>query len=71
MTQKNKGTKYYYPEHTKGFSPVNWVNQLGAIFDEFPNVQFYWIDCPSRVFSKFSNLGYLTKEELCDRLQIL
>ena len=66
-----KGTKYYYPEHTKGFNPVNWVNQLGAIFDEFPNVQFYWTDCQSRIFSKFSNLGYLTKEELCDRLQIL
>ena len=68
-----KGTKYYYPEHTKGFSPVNWVNQLGAIFDEFPNVQFYWTDCQSRILhiNKFSNLGYLTKEELCDRLQIL
>ena len=26
-----KGTEYYYPEHTKGFSPVNWINQLGVI----------------------------------------
>ena len=66
-----KGTEYYYPEHTKGFSPVNWINQLGVIFNEFPETQFYWVDFENKGVFLEKNLGFLTKDELCDKLNIL
>ena len=67
-----KGTDYYFPEDSKGFSTVSWVNQLGAIFDTFSDTQFYWVDCKERTVGVFleKNLGYLTKSELCDTLNI-
>jgi hypothetical protein len=68
-----KGTDYYYPEHTKGFNPVNWMNELKTVFGEFPDTQFYWVDWAydTPPCYNHSNVGYLTKTELCDTLNIL
>ena len=68
-----KGTDYYYPEHTKGFNPVNWMNQLKTVFGEFPDTQFYWVDWAydTPPCYNHSNVGYLTKTELCDTFKIL
>ena len=67
-----KGTSYYYPEHTRGFNPVNWMNQLKTVFGEFPDTQFYWVDWAydTPPCYNHSNVGYLTKTELCDTLNI-
>ena len=67
-----KGTNYYYPEHTRGFNPVNWMNQLKTVFGEFPDTQFYWVDWAydTPPCYNHSNVGYLTKTELCDKLNI-
>ena len=68
-----KGTDYYYPEHTKGFNPVNWMNELKTVFGEFPDTQFYWVDWAydTPPCYNHSNVGYLTKTELCDTFKIL
>jgi len=66
-----KGTDYYFPEDSKGFATVSWTNQLGSVFDTFTDTQFYWVDCVKSVFNAFSNVRYLTKSDLCDRLKIL
>ena len=68
-----KGTDYYFPEDAQGFTTVQWINQMGATFDHFPDTQFYWVDCETRTVGVCleKNLGYLTKEEFCDRLNIL
>ena len=68
-----KGTDYYYPEHTRGFNPVNWMNQLKTVFGEFPDTQFYWVDWAydTPPCYNHNNVGYLTKAELCDTLKIL
>ena len=67
-----KGTNYYYPEHTRGFNPVNWMNQLKTVFGEFPDTQFYWVDWAydTPPCYNHNNVGYLTKTELCDKLNI-
>ena len=65
-----KGTEYYFPEDARGFTPVSWMNQMGAVFNEFPDTQFYWVDYEDQgVFSE-KNIRYLTKTELCDILNI-
>ena len=68
-----KGTNYYYPEHTRGFNPVNWMNQLKTVFGEFPDTQFYWVDWAydTPPCYNHSNVGYLTKAEFCDIFKIL
>ena len=68
-----KGTDYYYPEHTKGFNPVNWMNELKTVFGEFPDTQFYWVDWAydTPPCYNHNNVGYLTKAELCDIFKIL
>jgi len=68
-----KGTDYYFPEDAQGFTTVQWINQMGATFDHFPDTQFYWVDCETRTVGVCleKNLGYLTKEEFCDKLNIL
>jgi len=38
-----KGSKNYLPEDSRGFNPINWVNQLEHTFREFPNTKFYWV----------------------------
>ena len=67
-----KGTEYYFPENAKGFNPVNWMNQLKTVFGEFPDTQFYWVDWAydTPPCYNHNNVGYLTKTELCDTLNI-
>ena len=65
-----KGTEYYFPEDARGFTPVSWMNQMGTVFNEFPDTKFYWVGREEDgVFSE-KNIRYLTKEELCDILNI-
>ena len=66
-----KGTDNYLPADSKGFNPVNWVEQMQATFLEFKHVEFYWVDCQLKEKFHYPNLSYLTKEELCDTLQII
>mgnify|MGYP001197946983 CR=1 FL=1 len=68
-----KGTSYYLPADAKGFNPQNWINQLLAVFREFKDTQFYWVDPKHNIGSSTENIDirYLTKTELCDRLQII
>ena len=67
-----KGTNYYLPTDAKGFNPQNWVNQLLAVFREFKDTQFYWVDPKHNIGSSTDNIEirYLTKTELCDTLRI-
>jgi hypothetical protein len=68
-----KGTNYYLPTDAKGFNPQNWVNQLLAVFREFKDTQFYWVDAVHNIGSSTDNIDirYLTKAELCVTLQII
>jgi hypothetical protein len=66
-----KGTDNYLPADSKGFNPVNWSQQMQATFVEFRDVEFYWVDCQLKEKFYYSNLSYLTKDELCDILQII
>lgn len=66
-----KGTDNYLPADSKGFNPVNWVEQMKATFLEFKHVEFYWVDCQLKEKFHYPNLSYLTKDDLCDTLQII
>jgi hypothetical protein len=76
-----KGTDNYLSSDAKGFNSVNWINQMQTVFTEFRNIKFYWVDPVDRIGQKdffqngqdgkFNNLSYLTKTELCDKLNIL
>ena len=75
-----KGTDNYLPDSAKGFNPVNWIGQMSEIFDKYKSRTFYWVDCQvtgvanwhgSTVKDYHSNVRYLTKGELCDKLKIL
>jgi hypothetical protein len=68
-----KGTGYYLPADAKGFNPQNWINQMLAVFREFKDTQFYWVDAVHNIGSSTDNIDirYLTKSELCDTLQII
>ena len=66
-----KGSENYLPADTKGFNPVNWVQQMETTFAEFPEVQYYWVDAQVEDFKHFPNVGYLTKDDLCDKLKIV
>ena len=59
---------YYLPEYAKGFNPVNWNLQLGAIFGEFKDVNFVWVSpmhtSLDGVREKFKNVDFLTYEEI-------
>jgi hypothetical protein len=67
-----KGSNYYLPADAKGFNPQNWVNQLLAVFREFKDTQFYWVDPKHNIGSSTDNIAirYLTKAELCGILYI-
>jgi len=66
-----KGTDNYLSNKAKGFNSNNWRNQMQTVFKEFPDIQFYWIDATKHsYFNHYSNLKYLTKSDLCNRLQI-
>ena len=75
-----KGTDNYLPASSKGFNPVNWIRQMSEIFDKYKNRTFYWVDCKIKGGAKWhgssikdyhSNVKYLTKNQFCDRLNIL
>ncbi len=75
-----KGTDNYLPASAKGFNPVNWIGQMSEIFDKYKNRTFYWVDSKIKgganwhgasVKDYHSNVKYLTKEQLCDKLKIL
>ena len=66
-----KGTDNYLPANAKGFNPENWYDQMRAVFREFSlyDTKFYLVD--SEVKFDEDNVFYITKNELCDRLQIV
>ena len=66
-----KGTNNYLPADAKGFNPENWYDQMRAVFREFSlyDTKFYLVD--SEVKFDEDNVFYITKNELCDRLQIV
>jgi len=66
-----KGTNNYLPSDAKGFNPVNWYNQMRAVFREFSlyDTKFYLVD--SAVKFDENNVFYITKNELCEKLQIV
>ena len=75
-----KGTDNYLPVSAKGFNPVNWIGQMSEVFDKYKDVTFYWVDCQvsgghswhgSAVKDYHSNVRFLTKDELCDNINIL
>ena len=75
-----KGTDNYLPVSAKGFNPVNWIGQMSEVFDKYKDVTFYWVDCQvsgghswhgSSVKDYHSNVRFLTKDELCDTINIL
>ena len=76
-----KGTDNYLSSDAKGFNPTNWINQMQTVFTEYKDVKFYWVDPVDRLGQeeffltdqngKFNNLEYLTKNSLCDKLNIL
>tara|TARA_B100001996_G_C18576601_1_gene560571 strand:+ start:5 stop:847 length:843 start_codon:yes stop_codon:yes gene_type:complete len=68
-----KGTDNYLPASAKGFNPINWMNELKTVFNEFPNTQFYWVDWSygTPPCYNIKNVRYLTKAEFYDKLNIL
>ena len=70
-----KGSENYLPADSKGFSCSNWVHQMVTTFREFPEIQYYWVDPNTddafEILNENSNVGYLTKDDLCSKLKIL
>ena len=44
---------------------------MQATFVEFRNVQFYWVDTKLKEKIRYSNLEYITKEDLYEDLNIV
>ena len=44
---------------------------VSRTFVEFKDVEFYWVDCQLEEKFHYSNLSYLTKDDLCDTLHII
>ena len=66
-----KGTDNYLPATSKGFSSINWMNQMKTVFQEFSDKQFYWVDRQFEEKLYFDNVKDLTKADLCDKLHII
>ena len=74
-----KGTYNYLPETSKGFNPINWINQISEVFKSYPDKSFYWIDCQLENLPieyrwlLDDNLGRysISKEKLCEKLKII
>ena len=64
-----KGTDNYLPSDAKGFNSTNWMNQMQAVFREFGDITFCWIDAKEH-FIQENNLSYLTKAEFCDTISL-
>ena len=69
-----KGTDNYLSSDAKGFSTVNWLNQMQTVFMEFKDITFYWVDPIHRKGEvtdvKYNNVRYLTKARFCDIFNI-
>jgi len=63
-----KGTKNYLPATAKGFNQVNWYNQMEIVFKAFHHINFFLVD--SAVQFEENNVSHITKNELCDALEI-
>ena len=63
-----KGTKNYLPATAKGFNQVNWYNQMEIVFKAFHHINFFLVD--SAVQFEENNVSHMTKNELCDALEI-
>ena len=66
-----KGTDNYLPADAKGFSPDNWYHQMRTVFEEFSEIKFYLTNHDNEGFLDIKNLEYITKNDLCERLQII
>ena len=66
-----KGTDNYLPADAKGFSPDNWYHQMRTVFEEFSEIKFYLTNHDNEGFLDIKNLEYITKNDLCERLQIV
>ena len=66
-----KGTDNYLPADTKGFSPDNWYGQMRGVFKEFSlyDIDFFLVD--STLDFEEKNVRHITKDILCERLQII
>ena len=64
-----KGTDNYLPSDAKGFNSTNWMNQMQAVFREFGDITFCWIDAKEE-FIQENNLSYLTKTDFCDTISL-
>ena len=66
-----KGTDNYLPADTKGFSPDNWYGQMRGVFKEFSlyDIDFFLVDSTLEFEEK--NVKHITKDILCERLQIV
>ncbi len=63
-----KGTKNYLPATARGFNQVNWYNQMEIVFKAFHHINFFLVD--SAVQFEENNVSHITKNELCDALEI-
>jgi hypothetical protein len=63
-----KDTKNYLPATARGFNQENWYNQMQIVFRKFTYVKFHLVD--SVVKFEEDNVSYITKNELCDALEI-
>lgn len=70
-----KGSENYLPADSKGFSSSNWIHQMETTFQEYPDIKYHWVDPTTddaiELCNENCNVGYLTKEDLCDTLQII
>ena len=66
-----KGTDNYLSATARGFNSTNWMNQMAAVFNEFSDTEFYWVDRQFNEKLYFNNVKDLTKDEMCDILHIL
>ena len=66
-----KGTDNYLPADTKGFSPDNWYNQMKDVFRGFfvDGIDFFLVD--STLEFDNSHVKHITKDILCEKLQII
>ena len=66
-----KGTDNYLPADTKGFNPDNWYNQMKDVFRGFfvEGIDFFLVD--STLEFDNSHVKHITKDILCERLQII
>tara|TARA_Y100000004_G_scaffold45353_1_gene49815 strand:- start:1206 stop:2039 length:834 start_codon:yes stop_codon:yes gene_type:complete len=78
-----RGTANYVSENMDFGNEQNllskWATCLDSIFDKYKDVSFYWVDCRIRgqvwhgtaLDDYHLNVGYLTKNELCAKINIL